>query len=97
MMSSPWGRSSGRLGCQVPPRSSHSTHTGANERFTSAANLRHAPGVNPSTGPVRSLESRTSTRDAWSATSMHSAPPLELYDALRHFRFALSIVPLPFV
>jgi hypothetical protein len=34
---------------------------GVNERFTRSANRRHASGVNRSTGPVRSLVSRTST------------------------------------
>jgi hypothetical protein len=45
--------------------------------FTWSANLRHAAGLNRSTGPERSLVSRTSTRSAL-PTSTHSPPPFEL-------------------
>lgn len=69
----------------------------ANERLTCSANLRHAAGLKASVGPCRSCVSRTSMpRRAW-PTSTQLAPPFELYDALRHFRSVLSIVPLPFV
>jgi hypothetical protein len=66
-----------------------------NERFTWSANRRHAPKVNRNIGPVRSFVSRTSTRPLWSAISTHSPPPFELYDALRHFKFVLSVAPSP--
>jgi hypothetical protein len=45
--------------------------------FTWSANLRHAAGLNRSTGPERSFVSRTSTRSAL-PTSTHSPPPFEL-------------------
>jgi hypothetical protein len=48
--------------------------SGANERLTWTANRRHASGANRSTGPLRSVVSRTRTSSA-SATSTQ-LPPL---------------------
>jgi hypothetical protein len=42
------------------------------------ANLRHAAGVNRSTGPVRSVVSRTTTALGDAPISTHSPPPFPL-------------------
>lgn len=52
--------------------------TGYCERFTWSENRRHARGANPSTGPVRSVVSRTSTRRRAWPTSTQVPPPLPL-------------------
>jgi hypothetical protein len=46
----------------------------ASERLTCWANRRHVWGVTRSTGPVRSLVSRTAIRSWYWPTSTHSPP-----------------------
>lgn len=62
----------------------------ANERLTWLANMRQAPGVIASTGPVRFLVSRTSTRSPRPPTSTQSEPPLPLQLDLRQRGSTLS-------
>jgi ectoine hydroxylase-related dioxygenase (phytanoyl-CoA dioxygenase family) len=50
----------------------------ANDRFTWSANLLHAAGENRSTGPERSVVSRTTTAPGDAPISTHSPPPFPL-------------------
>jgi mRNA interferase MazF len=65
-------------GMPGPVRGQLRLGTGANDRLSRLANLRHAAGLNRRTGPDRSLVSRTVTRWSWSATSTQLPPLPEL-------------------
>jgi hypothetical protein len=54
-------------------------HPGSAPVFTCRANRRHAPGRNASTGPSRSLVSRTSTRSPESAATSTQLPLVPLW------------------